>query len=199
MVLFRAAALGAALWVIAAPAQALEMRLVGSTLHLSGPLGWGSHHGFKAFVDSQPKGAIQVVALDSGGGSVESAQEIGRRVRKEGWSTLVDARRGRCTSACTAIFAAGTGRYYVGAEGMLDGAVAPKETRGLGYHEGGSPDSRQPNQYNGNATAFMIALYYEFGSRQAASLATKAPPNMMYLVSGRTALNLGLATSLSPP
>ena len=80
MVLFRAAALGAALWATAAPAQALEMRLVGSTLHLSGPLGWGSHHGFKAFVDSQPKGAIRVVALDSGGGSVESAQEIGRRL-----------------------------------------------------------------------------------------------------------------------
>ena len=94
MVLFRAAALGAALWVTAAPAQALEMRLVGSTLHLSGPLGWGSHHGFKAFVDSQPKGAIRVVALDSGGGSVESAQEIGRRVRKEGWSTLVGCAQG---------------------------------------------------------------------------------------------------------
>jgi hypothetical protein len=111
MVLVRAGALGVVLWVGAAPAHALDLRLVGSTLHLSGPLNWGSHHGFKAFVDAQPKGALRVVALDSRGGSVESAQEIGRRVRKEGWSTLVDARRGRCSSACTAIFAAGTGRH----------------------------------------------------------------------------------------
>jgi hypothetical protein len=87
----------------------------------------------------------------------------------------------------------------VGAEGIRDGAVAPKETRGLGYHEGGSPHLLQPNRYSGNATAFMIALYYEFGSREAASLATKAPPNMMYLISGRSALDKGLATSLSPP
>jgi hypothetical protein len=199
MVLFRAAALGAALWVAAAPAQALDVRLVGSTLHLSGPLGWGSHHGFKAYVDSQPKGAIRVVALDSGGGSVESAQEIGRRVRKEGWSTFVDARKARCSSACTAVFAAGVRRHYVGAESIADGVVDPRASRGLGYHEGGSPQSLQPMRYSGGATAAMINLYYEFGSREAASLATKAPPNRMYIISGATALAKGIATSLGPP
>jgi hypothetical protein len=180
-------------------ASAMELRLAGSTLVLSGSLGWGAHHDFKAMVDGLPKGAVRVVALDSGGGSVEAAQEIGRRVRKEGWATLVDARRGRCSSACTAIFAAGSSRHYLGADGIADGVVDPRNARGLGYHEGGSADSRQPHRYSGGATAHMIALYYEFGSREAASIVTKAPPNMMYVISGRTALEKRIATSLSPP
>ncbi len=199
MVWLGRAALVAALAGASTPSLALDLRLQGSTLHLSGSLSWGSHHEFKAFVDAQPKGAIRLLTLDSRGGSVESAMEIGRRVRKEGWATLVDARRGVCLSACTAVFAAGVRRHYVGAEGIADEAVPSGKSRGLGYHEGGSPDSRQPNKYNGNATAAMIALYYEFGSREAASLITKAPPNMMYLVSGRTALEKGIATSLAGP
>lgn len=181
------------------PAGAIELRRSGSVVMLQGPLKWGDHHVFKAFLDAQPPG-IRTVLLDSGGGSVEAAQEIGRRIRKEGWATLVDARRTRCTSACTAIFAAGTVRHYVGAEAIRDGAVAPKAARGgLGYHQGSSPGSMHANKYSGNASAHMVDLYYEFGSRGAASVIDLAPPNMLYFVSGRTALEKGLATSLSNP
>lgn len=193
------ALVGALLMVGAGRAEALELRLSGSTLVLSSTLKWGAHHEFKTFVDAQPKGAIRTVALHSSGGSVESAQEIGRRIRNEGWATLVDARHASCASACTAIFAAGVRRHYVGTQGLVDGQVESKAARGLGYHEGGSPHSLQPLRYSGGATAAMINLYYEFGSREAASLATLAPPNRLYVISGATALAKGIATSLGPP
>lgn len=199
MLVFRIAGTAAFVLGGALPAAALDLRLAGSTLVLSGPLNWGSHHEFKSFVEALPAGTVRVVALNSGGGSVESAMEIGRRIRKEGWATFVDARKARCSSACTAVFAAGVGRHYVGAESIADGIVEPKANRGLGYHEGGSPQSLQPMQYSGGATGAMINLYYEFGSREAASLATKAPPNRLYIISGATALAKGIATSLSPP
>ncbi|WP_293855618.1 hypothetical protein [uncultured Alsobacter sp.] len=180
-------------------AHAVELKRSGASLLLQGPLNWGDHHVFKAFVDAQPPG-IRTVVLNSGGGSVEAAQEIGRRIRKEGWATLVDARRARCASACTAIFAAGTARHYVGADGIADGAVAPKAMRGgLAYHQGSSPQSLHANHYSGGASAYMVAVYYEFGSRGAASIIDLAAPNMLYAISGRTALEKGIATSLATP
>jgi hypothetical protein len=181
------------------PAQAIELKRSGAFLLLQGPLNWGDHHVFKAFVDAQPPG-IRTVVLNSGGGSVEAAQEIGRRIRKEGWATLVDARKMRCASACTAIFAAGLSRHYVGADGLADEAIGPKTRRGgLGYHQGSSPASLHANNYSGGASAYMVALYYEFGSRGAASVVDLAPPNMLYVLSGRTALEKGIATSLAMP
>ncbi|MHB2167502.1 hypothetical protein [Alsobacter sp. R-9] len=115
------------------------------------------------------------------------------------WATLVDARSSWCASACTAIFAAGVRRHYVGTQGLVDGTVEAKTARGLAYHEGGNPQSLQPLKYSGNATAAMIDLYYEFGSREAASLATLAMPNRLYVISGATALAKGIATGLGPP
>lgn len=188
-----------AITAAAAPANAIELKRAGPLLLLQGPLNWGDHHVFKTFVDAQPPG-IRTVVLNSGGGSVEAAQEIGRKIRKEGWSTLVDARRMRCASACTAIFAAGTTRHYVGTDGLSDGAVGPKSMRGgLGYHQGSSPHSLHANNYSGGASAYMVAVYYEFGSRGAASIVDLAPPNMLYVISGRTALDKGIATSLAMP
>lgn len=181
------------------PAHAVEFKRMGSVVVLNGPLNWGDHHVFKSFLEGQPPG-IKAILLNSGGGSVEAAEEIGRRIRKKGWATVVDAKRTRCASACTAIFSAGRDRYYIGTEGLAEGAVRPGSPRGgLGYHQGSSPQSRQANGYSGGASAHMVDLYFEFGTRGAASIVDLAPPNILYVISGRTALEKGIATSLVLP
>lgn len=176
-------------------AQALEMRVSGNQILLSGTIQAGDEFKFKELVDGAG-GKIRIVRLNSGGGGVEAAGQIGRIIRKHGMTTIVDAAASRCGSACTIIFGAGASRHYLNATRMADGPVSPKAYRGLAFHEGSSPLSRAAHRYSGPATAAVIGWYYEFGISAARSLATQAPPNGMYQVSGATALSMGIATSL---
>ncbi len=179
----------------ALPAHALEIVRRGDAIVLSGQINPGDDFRFRDEVIA--KGAPRSVILDSTGGHVLSAYEIGRLVRSKGMKTIVDAGQMRCVSACTLIFAAGVQRHYVNAN-FADQAVAPADGRGLGYHEGLSFVAGRWQQA-GSATAYMIEGYYEFGSSKAASLITRASVRQMYYVSGTSALSLGLATSLTLP
>lgn len=155
----------------------------------------GDQYEFKKLLKAQPAGQIRGVDLNSDGGFVYAAGEIARTIRENKLLTLVDAKRSRCTSACTILFAGGRGRIYLNAGGVPDG-VTGKSVGGLGFHEGSSSDSRDPNSYSGQGTAQVIAYYYEFGIPRAADLITAAPPDAIYMVSGPKALALGIATSL---
>jgi hypothetical protein len=177
------------------PASAMRFTVRAPLILAEGDIKNGDENDFRRLVAAQPKGSIRGVVLHSRGGFVHVAGEIGRVIREYGLVTVVDASRYTCVSACTILFAAGTGRVYLNAGNVAEGVFA-HGGRGLGFHEGSSSMSRDANGYSGAGTAHVIAFFYEFGVPGAAELTKKAPPNSVYMVSARKALEVGLATSL---
>ena len=181
-------------------AFALTMTAKGNTAFLSGPIIDTDEFTFKEFINDAAHAQIKIIRLNSSGGRVNPARSMGRLIRSKNLTTFIDAKTDNCASACTLLFGAGVNRHYVNAQAIKDGVFGFKEvTTGLGYHEGNEPLSRDTNRYSGQATANMIAGYYELGVPKAKDLITLAPPNKLYRVSSETALQLGLATSLSAP
>lgn len=177
-------------------ARAMELAAKGDTIFLGGAIRPGDSIAFKAFLEQAPKGTYHNVFLASGGGFVVEAIEIGRTIREAHLTTIVDAGKAICASACTAIFMSGTHRVYLNSASMRDGPGGGVGVRGLGFHNGSAAGSLAADHYSGQASALMIDAYYEFGCPRAAEVITKAPPNSIFILSGRTALELGIATSL---
>jgi hypothetical protein len=89
--------------------QPLEVKLgSGGALTVTGTIMPGSAATFAAAVDSYGE-YIKTVALDSPGGSVMDALEIGRLIRAKGLTTSVAA-GSLCASSCPLVFAGGTQR-----------------------------------------------------------------------------------------
>ena len=182
------------------PLVAMEIIKKGDAALLQGGIKSGDEIKFKEFINDPTNSNIKVIKLNSSGGFVIPARDIGRLIRSKNLSTFVDGKTDNCASACTVIFGSGIKRHYVNGNSIKDGVYGFKEiTVGLGYHEGNSPLSKDGNRYSGQATADMIASYYEFGVKNAKDIITLAPPNKLYRISSQTALNLGISTSSSNP
>jgi len=188
----------AAVIVLAAccdPAQAITLASKGGGVVISGKIKQGDQFEFRDFVNQN---SPRFVELNSGGGSIEAAGEIGRIIRARKLPTVVDATIHRCGSACTIVFASGVSRHYVAAEKIQD-RLDKTNGRGLGYHEGNRILANGEKGQSGRATGSAVGWYYEFGSGKAASLATKADWKHFYYISAATALDLGIATSTRRP
>jgi hypothetical protein len=182
------------------PLLALEFSKKGDTVIVSGSVRGGDDAQFRDFMAEPGNATIKIVRLNSTGGMVIAARDMGRIIRAKNMITFVDGKSDNCASACTVIFASGVKRHYANAQGIKDGVYGFKDNPvGLGYHEGNQPLSLSSNKYSGQATADMIAAYYEFGVKDAKDVITLAPPNKLYRISAQTAANLGIATSLSAP
>lgn len=177
--------------------RALDISAHGSVLSLSGPIKPQDGPNFRA-VFEPIKGAIRVVDLNSSGGNIAAAVEIGRLIRANHLTTEIDASRSICASACTVLFASGVDRRYVNGEGIREG-VGSFGGRGLGYHEGNNKLSPGSDHFSGQASADMINAFYEFGVGSAADLITKSGPKSLYYISSQTALRMGVATSTAKP
>jgi hypothetical protein len=177
-------------------AHAIELRFSGNVVYISGRIDPGDEFKFR---DAIVNRTVKYVDLNSPGGNIEAAGQIGRQIRRLGLTTIVDASRSVCGSACTGIFASGTGRLYINAKKVKDGVGSPKNGRGLGFHEGNNwlRDGRKGQ--SGAATANMIAWYYEFGTPKMADFAKKADWKHYFYVSPETALANGFATSVQKP
>lgn len=77
------------------------------------------------------------VNLDSDGGSVMAAMEIGRTVRARQMRTLVDIDR-RCLSACVLILAGGVQREINGPTGIHRMYMSPEDFAALDYEDAGA-------------------------------------------------------------
>lgn len=186
-----------AVMLLGMPAKAIELSQKGAAVLVSGPINDGDQYKLRDFL-AQPEAAqIRTIYLDSPGGCIDPAREMARQIREKGYTTVVDAGRGRCESACTGLFVAGTRRLYLNAGAIVD--TEGKTKRGLGFHEGNAPQSSGGRGYSGGATSGMVNIYYEMGVPGAASLITKATFKSMYHISAQTALSLGIATGLSGP
>jgi hypothetical protein len=178
-------------------ASALEFSQSGGIGRISGPVKPGDAAKFEEFMAQPGASSIRTFYLNSPGGSTGNAMEIARRIRRMGAVTVVDGRQS-CESACTILFAGGIRRHYINAGNLQDRLGGARG--GLGFHEANNAnaDGRGARQ-DGRGTAFIINAYYEFGMSGAAQFATKAGFRSMYRISGQTALQNGIATSLSPP
>ena len=140
---------------------------------------------------------LRVLRLDSYGGSVKGAIALGEAVRRAGLTTLVDAARDVCDSACTMVFAAGVARHYLHAEALAEGFNGQS---GLGYHRSYDRGSRiAPPTLSRTGERLMIRYYARMGAKAATTLALRGAINTFWRPNGATALRLGLATSLAPP
>ena len=184
--------------IAAAPHQsalAITLQAKGGGVFLSGSIKAGDHIEFREFLAQTN---ARFIDLDSKGGSIEAAGQIGYIIRSKKLPTVVDASRSTCGSACTIIFASGTTRHYLGAERIGDHVGGTRE-KGLAYHEGNNFLANGAKGQSGAATGQAIGWYYEFGSSKAKELATRADWKHFYYVSSATALELGLATSTKRP
>jgi len=191
----RAALVIAAVNLMCSQSRACEMSLTGRILSITGEIFKGDEFKFRDFLDSV-RAKAATVRLNSPGGNISASGEIGRQIREAGLTTLVDARRDICASACTVVFASGKQRVYLNARGP-EGVMGHEGFRGLGFHQGSIPDQPQASRYSGDGTAAMIGYFYEFGVPAAAGLVDKAPPERIYAVSGASALSLGIATRIT--
>ena len=177
-----------------APAVGAVVSVKGDVALVAGKIIAGDQFKFRDAVVASG-GRVKIVTFDSPGGNILSAGELGRMIRSGGYTTLVDAARQTCASACTLMFAAGVERIYLHAP-STGGAVATKGFRGLGFHQGSRPGELGGPRYSGVGTGLMIDFYYEFGVPKAASLADAASPTAIFALTGAQALETGFATRL---
>lgn len=159
-------------------AEAMEFRVAGNELHLSGRV-TGDELGMLRDVEAAYPGRIDTVVFrDSPGGDAWSGFRVGERIRDHGWRTVVI---GACVSACTLMFlggrtrhfgvAARPGRMLLGFHGpssanFLDrGAAAPRgrpEVRAwIESRTGGKADPALVERFVGNEKRATLLLVYD--------------------------------------
>lgn len=170
---------------MASPVSAMQLQRGGETVFMTGRIRLGDEQRFEQAVAD---GSVKRLELNVAGGEMRPTTVIARKVRELGLTTIVDASRASCNSACSTIFAAGIQRHYVNADAIQDG-LGGKNDRGLGFHQG----------TNSATTATELMLFREMRVPAGADLVMKSPNETMFFISGRTALSAGIATSLARP
>ena len=193
----RLVAASALLVGLAAPAHALQMTESGPVATLSGFFERGDEVRFRAFLGRPRPAPLRVLYLNSPGGNLQAGLEIGRQVRRAGLTTAVQADRHVCDSACTLAFAGGVRRHNINGDRVFEGMSS---MMGLGFHPAWRQGNRvDPSLRSEEATGRIRAFYAEMGMPRAAGLMDRAAINSMFRPSGRTSLDLNIATSLAPP
>lgn len=178
-----------------ASADAAWLSADGPLATLRGSIEMSDAASFVAFMRAHPD--VRVLRLDSLGGSVPGAIDLGKAVRRARLTTMVDASRDICDSACTMIFAAGLRRHYVNAETIPEGFTGQS---GLGYHRSYDRGTRvEPSKLSARGERLMLDYYRSMGAPAASMLALRGTISTLWRPNGATALRLGLATSLAPP
>ena len=123
------------------------------------------------------------LVINSPGGSLYEARQLGRWLRENGIPVGVD---GICTSACVEVLAGGIERYLTASARL--GIHQSRVPAHLSTHEGGQ------------LSVVSAALYLrEMGIDESVALAAAAVPNnKMYWISLGEALETGLATRIVP-
>jgi hypothetical protein len=169
----------------------------GPVATLSGFFERGDEVRFGAFLGHPRPAPLRVLYLNSPGGNLQAGLEIGRQVRRAGLTTAVQADRHVCDSACTLAFAGGVRRHNINGDRVFEGMSS---MMGLGFHPAWRQGNRvDPSLRSEEATSRIRAFYAEMGMPRAAGLMYRAAINSMFRPSGRTSLDLNIATSLAPP
>lgn len=164
---------------------------------LSGIFESGDEKKFAAFLAQPRARKLSVIYLDSFGGSIVAGIRIGQMIRKAGLTTAVRADAARCDSACTLIFAGGVRRHFIGGDQIFEGFSARS---GLGFHPAHERDPAWTRaELSARGTKMMAAHYRAMGAPRTVDLMGRAGFTTMFRPSGRTALDVRIATSLAEP
>jgi hypothetical protein len=120
-----------------------------------------------------------IVGLQSYGGNIIAALQIGEFIRMRGWQTFVPK---ECHSACALIWLAGVKR-------------AMNSTARIGFHAA-SVDGREIGSGNALVGAYLTRLGYSYG---AVAFATTAAPDDIALLSPARAKSLGIEVIVEQP
>ena len=100
---------GSAFLAIGVPAAAMDMKVVGDQLILSGPI-VGNELGHLRHIAAEHGDRIKTVVLrNSASGDAWTSLRVAEFVRDRGWRTVVS---GMCMSGCTIIFMGGVDRHF---------------------------------------------------------------------------------------
>jgi hypothetical protein len=165
----------------------------GGTLEVTGTIDMGSAERFKAEVENFRE-YIKVVVLDSPGGSVNDALEIGKAIRDSGFTTSV-APGALCASSCPLIFAGGTERLAtdksaIGVHQIYANVEAASLPAGLRAAGEAMSDAQK-------TTAAITRYLTESGVDPALWLhALETPPDRLYYLTAAELTEYKLATAL---
>lgn len=174
--------------------QPLSVRLgSGGVLEVTGTIDMGSAARFTTEVETFRE-YIKSVALDSPGGSVNDALEMGRVIRAAGFTTSVAA-GALCASSCPLVFAGGTERLAteksaIGVHQIYATVAAESLPAGLRAAGEAMSDAQR-------TTAAITRYLTESGVDPALWLhALETPPDRLYYLSGSELTDYKLATAL---
>lgn len=174
--------------------QPLSVRLgSGGTLEVVGTIDIGSAERFRTELERVGE-YVKTVALDSPGGSVTDALEMGRLIRDSGLVTSV-ASGSLCASSCPLVFAGGTERLAtatsaIGVHQIYATVAADSLPVGLQAAGAAMSDAQK-------TTATITRYLGEAGIDPALWLhALETPPNRLYYLSAEELTQYRLATSL---
>ena len=110
LTLVRTAALCALIAILMVPTRALamELKIVGNQLFLSGPVVGDEPDKVREALASSP-GIDTVILRNSGGGNAPAGYQVGQLLRERGLRTAVS---GYCYSSCSRMFLGGSTRYF---------------------------------------------------------------------------------------
>ena len=176
--------------------QPLEIRLgSGGALRLTGTIMPGSAAGFAAEVDQYAE-YIRSVALDSPGGSVADALQMGRLIRDRGLATSVAA-GSLCASSCPLVFAGGHAR--VAAPAAAIGvhqiyAAAPSDAPLAARLAAAGSAMRDAQTMTAEISRYLIDMGVD---PEVWLRALETPPDRLSYLSAADLIRLKLATRLS--
>jgi ATP-dependent protease ClpP protease subunit len=167
------AALSALLASAASPVLGAQIDARNEVIHLVGQINSNDFEVFKVKAGQMGKGAV---ILDSPGGSLLAALQIGEMIRLRGWSTYVV---GECSSACAMIWLGGVQRYMT-------------PTAKIGFHAA-SVNGQEKGMGNALVGAYLnrIGLGYE-----AVIFATTASPDDITYLTPDDAKRVGIEVSV---
>ncbi len=177
----------------------------GAVAHLySQHLRPGDEETVREYLEGPDAQGLRIIYLDSRGGNPQAAMAIGQMIRERGLDTGFDARRGKCVSACTAMFMGGVRRYYLGGENIRDAA---NSRLGLGFHPPKHPSAEGEDVMNGyyaqmgarGATALRYHIYSRSSLDQPFEGTGPRGIRKMYFTGSRTAVRTGVATGTAAP
>jgi ATP-dependent protease ClpP protease subunit len=172
---FRFLLYGATLLAFEAPAKAADIiKRSGDGLQMisiEGPIEPYDYEKFRSVANRLTRSRA-VIFLQSSGGSLIDAMQIGEFIRLKGWAT---ATLGRCMSSCAVIWIAGTRRI-----------TSPKHQ--IGFHAA-SVDGVEKGAGNAMLDAYLSRLGLSYG---AIAWATEAGPNEISYLTPTKAKELGI-------
>ena len=183
---------------LSAPAHAAWITCEGNLLRLRGMIVEGDAERLAAMLKTTDPRKPRVLFLESGGGEVKASVQLAALIRKEKLVTAVDASRTHCDSGCTLAFVAGVRRHYVAGHTVFEGLSSAYY--GLGFHPAHMRAvGRIPGQAADGASLTLEKVYRSMGTPRAVELMRRAAFNTYFRPSGKTAMAMGIATSLEQP